>query len=144
MPGAHMPQELQTSQLTLRDAEAVLDRAQKLMSSGDMVEVMKTFAADVVVRFADFPETQGRQPLEKFLLARFARQKNYRLQKQLRAVSGSVIACYWEGEWDDGRDGRQMQGRGIELLTMRGDEIARWEATFNVWEKGSAPSLPIV
>jgi nuclear transport factor 2 (NTF2) superfamily protein len=139
-----MPQELQTSQLTLRDAEAVLDRAQKLMSSGDMVEVMKTFAADVVVRFADFPETQGRQPLEKFLLARFARQKNYRLQKQLRAVSGSVIACYWEGEWDDGRDGRQMQGRGIELLTMRGDEIARWEATFNVWEKGSAPSLPIV
>jgi nuclear transport factor 2 (NTF2) superfamily protein len=144
MPGAHMPQELQTSQLTLHDAEAVLDRAQKLMSSGDMVEVMKTFAADVVVRFADFPETQGRQPLEKFLLARFARQKNYRLQKQLRAVSGSVIACYWEGEWDDGRDGRQMQGRGIELLTMRGDEIARWEATFNVWEKGSAPSLPIV
>ena len=139
-----MPQELQTSQLTLRDAEAVLDRAQKLMSSGDMVEVMKTFAADVVVRFADFPETQGRQPLEKFLLARFARQKNYRLEKQLRAVSGSVIACYWEGEWDDGRDGRQMQGRGIELLTMRGDEIARWEATFNVWEKGSAPSLPIV
>lgn len=139
-----MPQELQTCQLTLRDAEAVIDRAQKLMSSGDMVEVMKTFAADVVVRFADFPETQGRQPLEKFLLARFARQKNYRLQKQLRAVSGSVIACYWEGEWDDGRDGRQMQGRGIELLTMRGDEIARWEATFNVWEKGSAPSLPIV
>jgi hypothetical protein len=45
---------------------------------------------------------------------------------------------------EDGQDGREMQGRGIELLTMRGEEIARWEATFNVWQKGSAPSLPIV
>ncbi|KRR28853.1 nuclear transport factor 2 family protein [Bradyrhizobium retamae] len=136
--------ELETSERTFRDAEAVLDRAQKLMSSGDISEIMKTFAPDVVVRFADFPETHGRPPLEKFLLARFARQKNYRLQKQLRAVSGSVIVCYWEGEWDDGQDGRQMEGRGIEILTMRGNEIAEWEATFNVWQKGSAPSLPII
>lgn len=139
-----MPTELQNSELSVHDAEAVLDRAQKLMSAGDISEVMKTFAADVVVSFADFPEMQGRRPLEKFLLARFKRQKNYRLQKQLRAVSGGVIACYWEGEWDDGQDGRQMQGRGIELLTMRSGEIARWEATFTVWEKGSPPSLPIV
>ena len=139
-----MSTELESGELAFRDAQAVLDRAQKLMSAGDISEVMKTFATDVVVRFADFPETHGRPPLEKFLLARFERQKNYRLQKQLRAVSGSVIACYWEGEWDDGQDGRRMQGRGIELLTMRDGEIAKWEATFNVWERGSAPSLPIV
>ncbi|WP_445218537.1 nuclear transport factor 2 family protein [Bradyrhizobium sp. Pa8] len=136
--------EPKTNDLSFRDAEAVLELAQMLMSAGDISEVMKTFATDVVVRFADFPEMHGRPPLEKFLMARFARQKNYRLQKQLRAVSGRVIACYWEGEWDDGQDGRQMQGRGIELLTMRGGEIATWEATFNVWEKGSLPSLPIV
>ncbi|QOG18116.1 MULTISPECIES: nuclear transport factor 2 family protein [Bradyrhizobium] len=139
-----MPTESQNSQLTLQDAEAVLDRAQQLMSAGDIAGVMKTFAADVVVRFADFPETRGRPPLEKFLLARFARQKNYRLKKRLRAVSGNVIACSWVGEWDDGRDGRKMQGRGIELLTMRGGEIAEWEATFNVWAKDSSSSLPIV
>lgn len=130
--------------LTIGDAEAVLGRAQRLMSAGNISEVMKTFAPDVVVRFADFPETHGRPPLEKFLLARLARQKNYKLQKQLRAVSGNVIACYWDTEWEDGQDGRQMQGRGIELLTMRAGEIARWEATFNVWQKGGAPSLSIV
>lgn len=139
-----MPTEPETDDLTFRDAEALLERGQELMSAGDLSEVMKTFAADVVVKFADFPEMHGRPPLETFLAARFARQRNYRLQKQLRAVSGRVIAFYWEGEWDDGQDGRQMQGRGIELLTMRGDEIARWEATFNVWEKGAPPSLPIV
>jgi nuclear transport factor 2 (NTF2) superfamily protein len=130
--------------LTFADAEAVLERAQRLLNAGDISEVMKTFAADVAVRFADFPETIGRPPLEKFLIARFARQKHYRLQKQLRAVSGNVIVCYWDAEWEDGKDGRQMQGRGIELLTMRGEEIAKWEATFNVWQKGDGPSLPIV
>jgi nuclear transport factor 2 (NTF2) superfamily protein len=139
-----VPANQEIRELTVRDAEAVLERAQRLLNAGDISEVTKTFASDVVVRFADFPETHGRPPLEKFLIARFARQKNYRLQKQLRAVSGNVIVCYWDAEWEDGKDGRQMQGRGIELLTMRGDEIAKWEATFNVWRKGDGPSLPIV
>ena len=136
--------EPQPRNLTIADAEAILAQAQRLMSAGDISEVMKTFASDVIVKFADFPETHGRAALEKFLIARFARQRNYRLQKQLRAVSGDVIVCYWEGEWDDGQNGRQMQGRGIEILTLRDSEIAKWEATFNVWQKGSAPSLPIV
>jgi nuclear transport factor 2 (NTF2) superfamily protein len=131
-------------ELTLADAEAVHERAERLLNAGDISQVMKTFASDVVVRFADFPETRGRPPLEAFLKARFARQKNYRLQKQLRAVSGNVIVCYWDAEWEDGHDQHQMVGRGIELLTMRGEEIAKWEATFNVWRKGDAPSLPIV
>jgi nuclear transport factor 2 (NTF2) superfamily protein len=139
-----MPEAQDIEELTFGDAEALLERAQRLMSAGDIPEIMKTFASDVVVRFADRPEIRGKPALEDFLLARFARQKNHRLQKQLRAVSGKVIACYWEGEWEDGHDGRKMQGRGIELLTMRGEEIASWDATFNVWQKGSAPSLPIV
>jgi nuclear transport factor 2 (NTF2) superfamily protein len=139
-----MPTGQDTGALTFDDAKAVLERAQRLLNAGDVSEVMKTFASDAVVRFADFPETHGRPPLQKFLMARFARQKNYRLQKQLRAVSGNVIVCSWDAEWEDGQDGRQMQGRGIELLTMRGDEIAKWEATFNVWQKGDGPSLPIV
>lgn len=139
-----MPIPSDAEGLTFGDAEAVLARAQRLMGTGNISDVMKTFAPDVVVRFADRPEMHGKPALESFLVARFARQKNYRLQKELRAVSGNVIACSWVGEWDDGQDGRQMQGRGIELLTMRGGEIARWEATFNVWQKGSVPSLPIV
>jgi nuclear transport factor 2 (NTF2) superfamily protein len=139
-----MPTQPDAADLTVGDAEAILARAQRLMGTGDIAEVMKTFAPDVVVRFADRPETHGKPALERFLAARFARQKNYRLRKELRAVSGNVIVCSWDGEWDDGQDGRAMQGRGIELLTMRGGEIARWEATFNVWQKGSAPSLPIV
>lgn len=139
-----MPTDQKTDELSFADAEAVLERAQRLLNAADISGIMKTFARDVVVRFADFPETHGRPPVEKFLVARFARLKNYRLQKQLRAVSGNVIVCSWDAEWDDGQDGRHMQGFGIELLTMRDSEIAKWEATFNVWQSGSGSSLPIV
>jgi nuclear transport factor 2 (NTF2) superfamily protein len=132
------------TELTLADGQAVLARSQRLLNAADVAQVMNNFTSDVVVRFADFSETHGKPPLEAFLRARFARQKNYRLQKQLRAVSGNVIVCYWDAEWEDGQDGRQMEGRGIELLTMRRDKIAKWEATFNVWRKGDGPSLPIV
>jgi nuclear transport factor 2 (NTF2) superfamily protein len=148
MPVARQERDMAADQaireLTFADAQTVLERAQRLLNAGDISEVMKSFASDVVVRFADFPETYGRPPLEAFLRARFARQKKYRLQKQLRAVSGNVIVCSWDAEWEDGQNQCKMEGRGIELLTMRGDEIAQWEATFNVWRKDDAPSLPIV
>jgi nuclear transport factor 2 (NTF2) superfamily protein len=130
--------------LTFDDARAVMERAERLLNAGDVSGVMKTFTSDVIVRFADFPETTGRPPLEAFMRARFARQRNYRLQKQLRSVSGNVIVCSWDAEWEDGNDGRQMEGRGIEILTMQGNEVAKWETTFNVWGKGDAPALPIV
>ncbi|MBW7974819.1 nuclear transport factor 2 family protein [Bradyrhizobium sp. BR 10289] len=139
-----MPANRCNGELTFDDAKAVLERAERLLNTGDITLVMETFASDVVVHFADFPVTRGKPPLEAFLRARFARQKNYRLQKQLRAVSGNVIVCYWDAEWEDGCDGLPMEGRGIEILTMRDDAIAKWEATFNVWRKGDAPTLPIV
>ena len=129
--------------LTLRDAEAVIECAQRLMNAGDLAEVTTTFAADAAVRFDDLPDAWGRPPLETFLMARFARQKNHRLQKQLRAVSDTIVACTWEGEWDDGQNGRRMQGRGFELLTTQGGAITRWEAVFNVAPKGDTPPRPL-
>lgn len=133
----------QATALTFHDAEAVIERAQRLMNAGDLAEVTTTFAADAAVRFDDLPDAWGRSPLETFLMARFARQKNHRLQKQLRAVTDNIVACTWEGEWDDGQNGRRMQGRGFELLTTRGGEITRWEAVFNVAPKGGVLLQPV-
>jgi len=139
-----MPIEPNAGELTFRDAEALIERAQRLMSAGDIADVTTTFASDVVVKFADLPKTCGTPSLEAFLMARFARQKNHRLRKQLRAVSDNVVACSWEGEWDNGQNGQKMQGRGFELLTVRGGEITRWEAVFNVRRKGGLPLQPII
>ena len=40
--------------------------------------------------------------------------------------------------------GKSMLGRGTEIWTMRGRQIASWDATFNAWEKGGAPTTPVV
>lgn len=117
---------------------------QELMGSGKLDRILASFAPDVVVRFADFPEMRGVAELKQFLEKRFARQKNYRLTKQMRGVSGNVLICSWDGDWEDGQDGRAMEGQGVELMTIRDGKIYRWEAVFNVWERGKMGTLPIV
>lgn len=132
------------AELTWQEAERLVAYQQRLTGTNDPERMLEAFAPDVVVRYADFPEMRGRAELQRFAASRFARQKNYRLSKQLRAVSGNVMVCSWDATWDDGRDGRAMEGYGIELLTIEAGKIARWDAVFNVWEKGTTGSLPIV
>ena len=132
------------TELTWEEAERLVAYQQERTGSNDPERMVEAFAPDVVVRYADFPEMRGRAELMRFVASRFARQKNYRLRKQLRAVSGNVMVCSWDASWEDGRDGRAMEGVGIELLTIEEEKIVRWEAVFNVWEKGTSGSLPIV
>jgi nuclear transport factor 2 (NTF2) superfamily protein len=130
--------------LTLGEAERLLMHYQDLAGSGAPDRMIEAFTSDVIVRFADFPEMRGQAELKRFLVARVARQENYRLKKRLRAVSGDVIVCSWDGTWEDGRDGRLMQGSGVEFMTISGGKVKVWEAVFNVWERGTSSSLPIV
>ena len=60
--------------------------------------IVAGFTEDCVVRFGDLPEFRGRAELEKFFRARAARQKGYRLRKELKALLGDVIANTWESE----------------------------------------------
>jgi nuclear transport factor 2 (NTF2) superfamily protein len=130
--------------LTLREAERLVKHYEDLAGSGKPDRIAESFAADVIVRFADFPEMHGLAELKQFLAARIARMRNYRLTKRLRAVVGDLIICSWDGAWEDGRDGRSLEGRGVEFMTPRDGKITVWEAVFNVWERGTSGSLPIV
>jgi nuclear transport factor 2 (NTF2) superfamily protein len=99
---------------------------------------------DILIRFADLPEIKGKQAAKAWLKARFARQKNCRLKKSFRAVTGNVIGDSWIGTWVDGATGKKMQDRGREFLTMRDARIAVWEAVFNAWEERSVSTPPVV
>jgi nuclear transport factor 2 (NTF2) superfamily protein len=133
-----------TKELTWEEAEHLVAYQQGLTGSNDPERTVQAFASDVIVRYANFPEMRGKAELKRFMASRFSRQKNYRLKKQLRAVSGNVMVCSWVATWEDSRDGRAMEGFGIELLTIEAGKIVTWEAVFNVWEKGASGSLPIV
>jgi nuclear transport factor 2 (NTF2) superfamily protein len=110
----------------------------------DLERLAADWTEDIVIRFADLPEIRGKEAAKAWLKARFARQKNYRLEKSFQAVTGNLIGDSWTGRWLDGTTGKKMQGRGMEFLTMREGRIALWEAVFNAWEEGSDPKTPVV
>lgn len=130
--------------LSFEEAREIVKQVETLFGNADVAGIMAGFTADAVVRFGDFPEMRGRGAIEAFLRARFARQQGYRLQKHLRMVMGDLIGNDWDAQWQDARTGKRMRGRGMEFWRMRGKEIAQWDAVFNVWEEGGAPSIAIV
>jgi nuclear transport factor 2 (NTF2) superfamily protein len=109
----------------------------------DVEQLAAGWSEDIVIRFADHPELHGKEAGKKWLAARFARQRGYRLVKTFRAVTGNIIGDMWTGQWTDSLTGKKMQGKGMEFLTMRGNKIAVWEAVFNAWEEGCQSGVPI-
>jgi nuclear transport factor 2 (NTF2) superfamily protein len=123
--------------ITWDEAEQMLRRSEDRFQRGDVEALISRYADDIVIRYADLPEIRGKLAAERFMRARFARQKDYRLTKVLFLVAGQKIGNSWTGSWIDVPTGRQMAGRGIELLELRGGKVVRWEAAFNVWEVGN-------
>ena len=61
------------------EALKIVQRAEDTFNRGDVDAILGRYADDVVIRFAGIPEIRGKAAAEKFMRARFARQKNYRL-----------------------------------------------------------------
>ena len=131
---------------TIGDDEAweVLRTYERLFGAQDVEEIMKGFADDAEVTFADLPPMKGKAEIESFLRSRFARQEGYRLKKTLRAVNGNLIVGTWTGSWRDSVTGKEMLGRGTELIALNDGLCTRWEATFNMWEKEGGPTSPLL
>ena len=129
---------------TLDEARAFVAHVQSLFMPWDIPGLLAGFTEDCVVRFGDLPEFRGKAALEQLFRSRSERQKDYRLQKELRALMGDRIANYWEGEWQDRVTGKEMAGRGVEIWIMRDGKIAVWEAAFNFNEAGRPSAMGLV
>jgi nuclear transport factor 2 (NTF2) superfamily protein len=130
--------------LTWIAAARLVQAVEDAFGAADLDAIRAGFTDDAITRFADFPEMLGRDAIMRFLTARFARTKGYRLKKTLRSVMGDVIGNTWDATWEDAQTGKPMQGRGTEFWVVRDGRIAVWDATFNVWEKGGPPATPVV
>jgi nuclear transport factor 2 (NTF2) superfamily protein len=117
---------------TIEEARAFVAHVESLFMPWNIEALVAGFTEDCVVRFGTVPELRGRAALRDFFAARSARQRNYRLDKQFRALMGDVIANVWSGAWEDAGTGALMRGYGVETWVMRDGKIAVWEAAFNV------------
>lgn len=130
--------------LTWPQARHLVQMVENAFAIADLTAIETGFTEDAVARFADFPEMRGRAEIMRFLTARFARTQGYTLTKTLQVLMGNRLANTWDASWTDAQTGKPMVGRGTEIWTLRGQRIAVWDATFNVWEKGGAPVTPVV
>jgi nuclear transport factor 2 (NTF2) superfamily protein len=126
---------------TVEEARAFVAHVESLFMPWNIQGLLAGFTDDCVIRFGDLPEFRGKAELEKLFRSRSERQIGYRLRKELRALSGDMIANYWEGEWRDAVTGKSMAGRGVEIWVMRDGKIAVWEAAFNFNEKGQPSAM---
>jgi nuclear transport factor 2 (NTF2) superfamily protein len=126
---------------TIEEARAFVAHVESLFMPWNIPALLDGFTEDCVIRFGDMPEFRGKAALEQLFRSRAERQIGYRLKKELRSLSGDMIANYWEGEWRHAVTGKEMAGRGVEVWTMRDGKVAVWEAAFNFNEKGKPSAM---
>jgi nuclear transport factor 2 (NTF2) superfamily protein len=126
------------------EARAFVAHVESLFMPWNIEGLLAGFTEDCVIKFGDLPASTGRAALEKLFRSRMERQKGYRLKKEFRVLAGDKIANYWEGWWEDRITGMKMQGRGVEVWTMRDGKVAVWEAAFNVNEVGKPSAMGLV
>ena len=130
--------------MTWEEATGLVQDVEDAFAAADLDRIAQGFTQDAVARFADFPEMRGREAIMRFLTARFARTRGYKLTKRLHVHMGDMLANTWDASWEDAQTGKPMLGRGTEIWRVRDGRIALWDATFNVWEKGGPPATPVV
>ncbi|HZQ01970.1 MAG TPA: nuclear transport factor 2 family protein [Reyranella sp.] len=126
---------------SLEEARALVKRVESLFMPWNVDALVDGFTEDCVVRFGTLPEIRGRDAIRTFFNTRSARQRNYRLTKELRSLQGNVITNIWNGAWEDAETGAAMKGFGVEIWVMRDGRIAQWEAAFNVGRADQTASL---
>ena len=119
------------------DALNIVQRAEDTFNRGDVEAILSRYSDEIVIRFSGLPDIAGKPAAEKFLRARFARQRNYRLKKTLFMVQGLNIGATYSASWDDAKTGKAMQGRGAEFWQYREGKLILWDAAMNVWEAGA-------
>src|SRR5437588_7928304 len=85
---------------TAEEARAFVAHVESLFMPWSIDGLVDGFTEDCEVRFGNV-ELHGRAALRAFFAARSAKQRNYRLRKRLRALSGDMLSNVWEGEWQD-------------------------------------------
>jgi len=130
--------------MTWDEATRLVKAVEDAFAAADLDRIAAGFTEDAVARFADFPEMHGREAIMRFVRARFARTKDYRLTKRLHVLMDDMLANTWDASWQDAQTGKPMLGRGTEIWRLRDGRIALWDATFNAWEKGGPPTTPVI
>src|SRR6266481_5146693 len=86
---------------TVEEARLFVKHVEGLFMPWNIDALVDGFTEDCVVRFGTVAQFRGRETLRAFFTTRSRRQKNYRLTKQLRSLSGDALANVRTGARED-------------------------------------------
>ena len=119
------------STIGLDHAKELVQLFAEVTTSKDVEAFLAGFTDDCVVQYNQFPIMRGKAAFRPFVQEMFSpRLKDFVCRKTLRCLSGNVIGGIWDATWTDSKSGKHKSGRGFEFWHMRGDQIARWDASF--------------
>jgi ketosteroid isomerase-like protein len=127
----------------LEHARALVRQFAEVTTSKDVDALLAGFPDGCIVQYGAFPVMRGKEALRPFVKEMFSpRLRDFICEKTLRTLSGNVIGGTWTATWTDAKSGKPRSGRGLEFWTMRGDQIARWDANFASWDAETERSQP--
>ena len=127
---------------TMEEANTLAGHIASLFMPWNVDALVAGFMDDCTVRF--LTAFHGHDALRAFFEARRGKQKDYRLDKQCRALVGDTMTNVWQGTWQDGQGGVAMAGFGVEVWVLRDGEVAVCEAAFNVAPADSAADVSLI
>ncbi len=119
------------SLIGLQHAKELVQHFAEVTTSKDVEAFLAGYTDDCVVQYGQFPVMHGKDALRPFVEQMFSpRLQDFVCRKILRCLSGNVLGVMWLATWTDAKSGKRKTGRGLEFWLMRGDKIARWDASF--------------
>jgi ketosteroid isomerase-like protein len=118
------------STMGLEHARELVQFFAEVTTSKDVEAFLAGFTDDCVVQYNQFPIMHGKDALRPFMQKILSPRRDFVCRKTLQCLSGNVIGAMWLATWTDSDSGKPKSGRGLEFWIMRGDQIARWDASF--------------
>jgi nuclear transport factor 2 (NTF2) superfamily protein len=110
---------------TIEEARSFVRHVESLFMPWNIDALADGFTEDCTLRFGTVPEFRGRTALREFFTARSAKQKDYRLRKQLRVLAGDAMLIRITGQsasassmWHRPRPSTQPRHSGMRHLAQ--------------------------
>ena len=112
--------------------QAFVGLLESLWNARNVTPIMRVFAEDAEVEYADVPSIKGHAEIRSFLQGRFDGLSDYHLRKRLRLMMPPLLCIELNVRWSSLAAPKMIhRTRAFEILTIAESRIAKWELVSN-------------
>lgn len=113
---------------TIEEAQAHFDSRASYYNERNIEAILAGLEDDIEIHYGEHPVMHGKKEFESFLQKRFASFSSYELKKTVRMIQGNAVLTDLDIRWaGEASQGQPRRTRAFELVTFRGNKLAKWE-----------------